>query len=80
MQIRVVNLYDEVAFKCLDEDTASSDLVGEGSIKLQEVEQLPESDKTMWVQIYYKGKSAGKIQFEFEYLPEMYCPHAEEGE
>ena len=81
MEILVDDLQHEVHFNCLDEDVLKNDLVGEGKIKLSEVEELPESDMSMWVPIYYgKGKSAGRILFEFEYLPLQHCKHAPAGE
>ena len=81
MDIRVASLEDEISFKCFDEDLITSQTIGEGQIKISEIDSLPASDTRMWVTIYCKGylygqDPAGKILFYFLYLPEKNCEYA----
>ena len=51
----------------MDEDVASDDFIGEGNAKLSSFTLAGGIDE--WFEIYFKGKSAGKIHFRCEWEP-----------
>ena len=60
---------DMVNFIVWEHDSASSnDLIGEGSISLASLKKTGRNSE--YVQIFYKGKPAGKIYIETEWFPD----------
>jgi len=66
--IDVKYLGDDIYYKVFDEDRGKDEKVGDGGCKISTFCAQPEMD--LWMEIDYKGKSAGKIRFKSRWEPE----------
>ncbi len=66
--IDVKYLGDDIYYKVFDEDRGKDEKVGDGGCKISTFCAQAEMD--LWMEIDYKGKSAGKIRFKSRWEPE----------
>ena len=65
--IDVKYIGDEIYYKCLDEDRGKDELVGSHNAKISTFTAEPQMD--MWMDIFYKGKEAGRIRMKSTWEP-----------
>lgn len=74
--IDVKYMGDDIYYKVFDEDKGRDEKVGDGGCKISTFCAEPEMD--MWMEIEYKGKSAGKVRFTSRWEPSESAPGKDE--